>query len=129
MGEQIGRRVGRQIRALRRAAGLTQAELAERVRGGVEPETISRYERASRVPTLAVLEDIARALGTDVDVILSGAISRHDGRVDRRDLAAVLDMLEPLPPRAVRVVRRLLAAHLEGVASADGEVRRGPRGA
>lgn len=49
---------------LRRARGLTQLDLAERV--GVEQPTISRLERGNDAVTLRLLRDVAQALGVTV---------------------------------------------------------------
>lgn len=55
---------GEAIKAARRAAGLTQAELAKRL--GVTPQTVSQYERGLINPKLETLQKFAYALGTDV---------------------------------------------------------------
>lgn len=53
----------------RKARGLTQAELAERM--GMEPESISRFERGATLPSLATLEKLAVLLGTTVAALLA----------------------------------------------------------
>ena len=57
-------RLGRRIARQRKAAGFTQAQLAERV--GVEPETISRIESGTRMPSLDRISLIAKALEVDL---------------------------------------------------------------
>ena len=57
MATDLGRRVGRKIRAYREQRGLTQAQLAELVGKGVE--TISNFERGKTIPALVTLEQIA----------------------------------------------------------------------
>ena len=111
--DSIGIRVGGRLRALRSATGLTQAQLAERVGAGVEPETISRYERGVRIPTLPVLAELAAAAGSDLDSFLAGVIDAAP--VDRTELRKVQELLEPLDDAHLRAIRRLLAAHLEAV--------------
>lgn len=54
--ERLGQRIARQ----RKAAGLTQAELAEKV--NVQPETISRVETGIRTASLGLLGHLAEAL-------------------------------------------------------------------
>src|SRR5689334_14969500 len=56
-----GRGLGARIRATRKAAGLTQAELAEAV--GVEPESINRIENAKLNPSRDTLQKVAKVLG------------------------------------------------------------------
>ena len=52
-------------------AGLTQAELAEKV--SVTARTIQNYEMGTRKPNSKVVADIAMALGTTVDYLLTSA--------------------------------------------------------
>jgi ribosome-binding protein aMBF1 (putative translation factor) len=53
--------VGRNVRRLRTAAGLSQAELAERM--GVDRAYVSGLELGQRNPTIVTLWHITRALG------------------------------------------------------------------
>jgi DNA-binding XRE family transcriptional regulator len=53
--------LARKIIKARRAAGLSQAELARRA--GVRPETLNRIERGRNTPDTATLAKISRALG------------------------------------------------------------------
>lgn len=54
---------GEAIKAARRAAGLTQAELAQKL--GVTPQTVSQYERGLINPKLETLQKFADALGVE----------------------------------------------------------------
>ena len=54
--ERLGQRITRQ----RKAVGLTQAELAEKV--DVQPETINRLEKGNRTASLALIALLAYAL-------------------------------------------------------------------
>lgn len=62
--------VGSQISDLRRAKGMTQAELGERL--GVTFQAVSKWERAETLPDTAILPDLAAVLETTVDNILCG---------------------------------------------------------
>ncbi|AKU90098.1 helix-turn-helix domain-containing protein [Vulgatibacter incomptus] len=53
--------LGRQILAVRREAGLTQAELANRA--GVSNEFLSRIENGTGIPSLETIGRLAAALG------------------------------------------------------------------
>ena len=53
--------IAREIIADRKAAGLTQQELADRA--GIRQETLSRIESGKHTPTLKTLKKIDRALG------------------------------------------------------------------
>lgn len=54
--EQLGKKIARQ----RKAVGLTQAQLAEKV--DVQPETISRIETGSRSASLDLIANLSGAL-------------------------------------------------------------------
>jgi transcriptional regulator with XRE-family HTH domain len=56
----VRHRLGRRIARQRRAIGMTQPELAEKV--GLQPETISRLETGTRGASLEVIADISEAL-------------------------------------------------------------------
>jgi ribosome-binding protein aMBF1 (putative translation factor) len=60
--------LGEQIRELRAARGLTQAQLAERT--GTTQSVIARLEAGERVPSLATLERVATALNAVLEVRL-----------------------------------------------------------
>jgi ribosome-binding protein aMBF1 (putative translation factor) len=53
--------IAREIAADRKAAGMSQQELAQRA--GLPPETVSRIESGKHKPTLATLKKIERAVG------------------------------------------------------------------
>lgn len=57
------------IRHARKAAGLTQAELARRA--GCDQSEISRLERGERLMSVRMLKAIARALGIPSSALLA----------------------------------------------------------
>lgn len=59
--------MGKKRREARKAAGLTQVELAEKV--GCKQKDISRWE-AGRPPTAATLKKLADALGVSMDSLI-----------------------------------------------------------
>jgi transcriptional regulator with XRE-family HTH domain len=61
MSEDVRRMVGRNVRRLRIAAGLSQAELAQRM--GVDRAYVSGLELGQRNPTIVTLWHLAEALG------------------------------------------------------------------
>jgi len=65
----LGILLGRNIAMRRKALGLTQAELAEKI--SAETVTISRFERGNNLPSLLRLERIANALGVPLAELLS----------------------------------------------------------
>lgn len=58
---QLDQAVAQVVRALRVEAGMTQRELGFRT--GLDPMTVSRIERAERLPSLITLLQIARVFG------------------------------------------------------------------
>jgi transcriptional regulator with XRE-family HTH domain len=61
MSEDVRRLVGRNVKRLRVAADLSQAELAERM--GVDRAYVSGLETGRRNPTVVTLWHMAKALG------------------------------------------------------------------
>lgn len=64
------KKVGEQIAVLRKAKGLTQSELGERI--GVSFQAVSKWERGETLPDVTLLPDLAKILETTVDFILLG---------------------------------------------------------
>ena len=60
--------ISENISALRRDAGMTQAELAERL--NYTDKAVSKWERGESIPDVAVLKDIADLYGVTVDYLL-----------------------------------------------------------
>ena len=79
--------LGIKIAAARKAAGLTQAELAEAI--GTKQASISKIETARVVATLPVLDRIASALGSPI-VITLGPEAETDRLERRRRVRRVL---------------------------------------
>jgi transcriptional regulator with XRE-family HTH domain len=69
------------VREMRRRAGLTQAELAERT--GTTQSAIARLERGQGRPTLERLSTLARACDLDIHVHLVDADDHDWTLVDR----------------------------------------------
>lgn len=60
----VEQRLGQKVAIYRRRAGLTQVQLAKRLR--VASETINRLERGKAVPSIATIERVARALRVEL---------------------------------------------------------------
>lgn len=73
--------VGTQIAHLRKEKGLTQNDLGDRL--GVSFQAVSKWERGETLPDTALLLDLANALETSVDSILSGGsqVLHYRGRI------------------------------------------------
>jgi transcriptional regulator with XRE-family HTH domain len=68
MPEDVRRMVGKNVRRLRTAAGLSQAELAERM--GVDRAYVSGLELGQRNPTIVTLWHITRALEVNLRALV-----------------------------------------------------------
>ena len=62
--------LGLRIAMLRRAAGLSQSQLAKAA--GVSPSTIGMYEQGRREPSIDTLVAMADALGVSLDLLVRG---------------------------------------------------------
>lgn len=69
--------IGERIRTMRKAAGLTQGELAEGA--GLSQPFLSQVEKGTKNPRLENLEGLARALKTNVSSLMGegGAIAAN----------------------------------------------------
>lgn len=87
-------KVSEQIAALRKAKGLTQAELGERL--NVSFQAVSKWERAEAMPDIALLVDLARILETSVDNILTGGekIMNYRGKITVADMKEGIACIE-----------------------------------
>jgi DNA-binding XRE family transcriptional regulator len=70
LGDVDGVRLGQRLRALRLAAGLTQAELARRT--GIHRPNIARVEAGRHTPSLETLARLAAAIGVPTARVLAG---------------------------------------------------------
>lgn len=63
--------MGARIAALRRDAGLSQAELARQLK--ISPSAMGMYEQGRREPSGEILVAMARTLGVTTDYLLTGS--------------------------------------------------------
>lgn len=69
--------IGERIQSARRAAGLKQSELAEKI--GVAVVTIGQYERGKREPNIDMIIELSEALGVSVTYLLG--VTDENGRM------------------------------------------------
>ena len=62
--------LGERIANLRKKAGLTQEELAEKL--GISPQAVSKWENDISCPDVMSIPDLAKILGVSTDTLLSG---------------------------------------------------------
>ena len=65
--QQTRERIGKRIAILRKMAGLTQEQLAEKA--GLQRTHVGRIEAGKYAVTLEVVQAIAEALGMSVDIV------------------------------------------------------------
>jgi transcriptional regulator with XRE-family HTH domain len=97
--EELLRRLGVAIAIRRRALGLTQEDLAERLSSA--PEWCSQVERGVGAPSLAMVTRIACVLNTTPIALFAVA---GEGTTTRREVVRLLARIERLPDSAVRVL-------------------------
>ncbi len=105
---------------IRRARGLTQAALAERI--GVRSNQLSLYESGKSEPSLGVLRQLAVALSVTCDDLVFGGedrLSKH------QELQLAFEATVLLEPDEQETVRQLLDAFLAAHQSRRGG--EGPR--
>jgi transcriptional regulator with XRE-family HTH domain len=78
MAEDVRLLVGRNVKRLRIAAGLTQAALAERM--GVDRAYVSGLELGQRNPTVVTLWHITKALGIKLQALFDEERARRRAR-------------------------------------------------
>ena len=62
--------LGKRIGQLRRAKGITQEALAEKL--GVTPQAVSKWENDGSCPDIALIPELAKILGISTDELLTG---------------------------------------------------------
>lgn len=107
MGLQQDGGVGARLRAARRAAGLTQKQLADAL--GVESITVSRWERGVTAPSLERLRRVAQITGTTVSDLVrpdSGATApATELAALREELAETRELVDRVARTLERLVR------------------------
>ncbi|MGN0985736.1 MAG: helix-turn-helix domain-containing protein [Candidatus Enterenecus sp.] len=116
MEKTLGMRIGE----LRRARGLTQEEVAEKL--GVSSQAVSKWENDQSCPDIMSLPALAGLLGTTVDALLSGEKAPEVRYVpeERRDLDGMMLRIrinDSGERMCVNIPVALLKAMLDGGAS------------
>ena len=68
-------KVGKAIAYLRKRAGYTQKELADRI--GISDKAVSKWERGQGLPEIGYLRKLSILLDTDTDSLLAGDVAHH----------------------------------------------------
>jgi transcriptional regulator with XRE-family HTH domain len=97
--------VGSRVRVARRAAGLTQKQLAEAL--GVEPITVSRWERDVTMPSVPRLGRIAELTETTVSDLVRSPDAMTGQAAELAALREELAETRELVDRVARALERL----------------------
>lgn len=103
--------IGLNVRRLRKAAGLTQAELSEAAE--IADATLSRIERGRLIPSVELADRLATALRVSVDELMSRpkrATKPRQRPCEARLLATVRDLDDAQVDDITRGVRLIMAA-------------------
>lgn len=102
---------GERLRSLREAAGISQRELARQL--GVHHSNVGFWERSGTVPRSALLPDLAKILGVNIDDIIGDPDGAKRPPLPSSRLGKAFDSVSKLPRRQqkkiVEVVEALVA--------------------
>lgn len=76
--------IGQFIAVLRKANGLTQQDLADRL--NVSNKAVSRWERDESAPDIMLIPALAEILGVTCDELLKGERITYSGQVEKKDV-------------------------------------------
>jgi len=102
---------GRHLSSLRKAAGLSQAQLADKL--DVRQSTVASWEHSANPPKGSILPDLAAALGVSLDVLLGASSangSKHRGPSSKLD--SLVEQVRQLPKRRQQRITNTLEALL-----------------
>ena len=72
----MGYVTGKTIKQLREKQKITQKELAEKI--NVSDKTLSKWETEKGLPDVAIIEELAKALGTSITELLTGDLRENE---------------------------------------------------
>lgn len=67
---------GMVIKEIREKQNITQKELADKI--NVSDKTVSKWETGKGLPDIAIIEDLAKALGTSIAELLTGDLRKNE---------------------------------------------------
>ncbi len=98
--------IGTFIAALRKASGMTQQELADRL--GVSNKAVSRWERDENAPDLSLIPAIAEIFGVSCDELLKGERIFHDAEEPTKPEPKVDKQLKALVNRSTSSFKTMI---------------------
>ena len=124
MDERLRHSLGDAARAARLRLGLTQAEVAKKVR--LKPGVYGRIERGAMVPSVPTLRRICETLAISSDALLSLGTRAPEATAptppleagEHPELSRIIFILQGWPPERLALLRKLLetaGTHLSDV--------------
>ena len=95
---------GQRIRAFRKQAGMTQAQLADKA--DMNASYVSQIERGIKSPTIETLESLAIGLGVSFEVLLANMVG---GEVKNDTAAMIYDLAVGQPPEAQKELLEIVS--------------------
>ena len=108
MSDNLQQKIGQGILKYRKAAGLTQEQLAAKLQ--VAHETVSRMERGVSMPSIMTLHRIADALGVEVQEFFAPVAGDSE---KARALDDLLTLLKGRQAHEIRMVNELASVVFE----------------
>lgn len=102
MSSDIGIRLGKRLKHLREAKGLTQAQLASAL--GKSIETVSNFERGRTIPSVLTLEHVASVLGHPLTALFDTTDNGPTRKQLSKNAARVTNAAEILPPEDLEIL-------------------------
>ena len=116
LGEYIApideKTIGKHLRDLRKARGLTQVEVAQEL--GIPQTLLSEYERGTVRLHGAIIAALAKVLRSSTDQILGAKPIKENGHFQDRRFFRRLQRIEKLPKRAKQALLKTIDLYLEG---------------
>ena len=109
--QELKRRFGRKVKALRERAGLTQEELAEQIDRTVA--AVSNIERGVHATRVEVAYHIALAVKAPLDELFNLSGAGVADRARRKELDLLLADLQEVDVKQLRAIRKMIAASIE----------------
>lgn len=106
MVERLSAVVARRVREVRLAAGISQVQLAERMK--VAPGEISRLETGRRSPNLETIEKLGAALGVEPASLLARREAPHAVTAAEEIAVLLRDQPDETRSRIVAAIRALV---------------------
>ena len=103
---------GERLATLRKAAGLSQAELAKAI--GIPQRTLSQYERIAETFPAALVVPLARALGVTLEELLGDESGNARKRGPKSKLERQFERIRQLPKSRQQFIGKLLDEMLSG---------------